>query len=73
MMHIFADVFARPTRRTVMSDEAGWALPSARRSASGVHPDWDTAGTEMVTAGDVFAPDPDRVEARREIRCSMRD
>ena len=39
MMQILADVFARPTRRTAMSDEAG-----------------------------LGAPDPDRVEAYREIR-----
>ena len=32
MMQILADVFARPTRRTVMSDEAGLALPT--RTAS---------------------------------------
>ena len=67
MMQILADVFARPTRRTAVSDGAGLGAAICAAVGSGVHPDWDTAVTEMVTAGDVFAPDPDRVGAYREI------
>jgi sugar (pentulose or hexulose) kinase len=63
MTQIFADVFARPVRRTGMSDAAGLGAAICAAVGSGVHPDWDTAVKAMVTTADVFTPDPAGVEA----------
>ncbi|MGI5507290.1 FGGY-family carbohydrate kinase [Lentzea sp. CA-135723] len=56
MMQIFADVFARPVRRTRMSDAAGLGAAICAAVGSGVHPDWDSAVKAMVTTADVFTP-----------------
>ncbi|NKE61728.1 sugar kinase [Lentzea sp. PSKA42] len=66
MMQIFADVFARPVRRTRMSDAAGLGAAICAAVGSGVHSDWDTAVKAMVTTADVFTPSP-AVEAYASI------
>ncbi|HET7397055.1 MAG TPA: FGGY-family carbohydrate kinase [Intrasporangium sp.] len=68
MMQILADVFDLPTRRTAMPDAAGLGAAICAAVGSGIHPDWDTAVDEMVTAAEVFLPDPERVEVYRRSR-----
>jgi len=68
MMQIVADVFDRPTRRTAITDSAGIGAAICAAVGSGVHVDWDGAVAAMVTGGDSFAPEPEQVDAYREIR-----
>jgi sugar (pentulose or hexulose) kinase len=63
MMQIFADVFARPVRRTRMSDAAGLGAAICAAVGSGVHPDWDTAVKAMVHTAHVFEPNPQATRA----------
>ncbi|HWO69036.1 MAG TPA: FGGY-family carbohydrate kinase [Umezawaea sp.] len=60
---IFADVFARPVRRTRMSDAAGLGAAICAAVGSGVHPDWDTAVRAMATTTDLVAPTAEGVRA----------
>lgn len=68
MMQILTDVSGRPARRSGTPDAAGLGAAICAAVGCGLHPDWDTAVAEMVTAGDVFIPDPARVAAYQEIK-----
>ena len=63
MAQVFADVFARPVRRTRMSDAAGLGAAICAAVGSGVHPDWDTAVDAMATTSDLVTPTADGVRA----------
>lgn len=67
MMQILADVLDRPAQRAGMSDAAGLGAAICAAVGSDVHPNWDTATTQMVTPGTTFTPDPHRVTAYRDI------
>jgi xylulokinase len=67
MMHIVADVFHRPTRRTTVNDAAGLGAAMCAAVGHGIYPDWDTATAAMVTAGDGFAPDTRAARAYQKI------
>jgi xylulokinase len=67
MMQILADVLGRPTSRTATPDAAGLGAAICAAVGSGVHSDWETAVTEMVTSGPTFTPDATRVAAYRRI------
>ena len=56
-MHIVADVFDRPARRTTVNDAAGLGAAICAAVGHGIYPDWDRATAAMVSAGDEFAPD----------------
>jgi len=67
MMQILADVLNRPAQRAGMSDAAGLGAAICAAVGSGVHPNWDTATTQMVTPGTTFTPRPQHVTAYRDI------
>ncbi len=67
MMHIVADVFARPARRTTVNDAAGVGAAICAAVGHGIYPDFGQATAAMVTAGDGFAPDARSVAAYRKI------
>jgi sugar (pentulose or hexulose) kinase len=63
MMHIVADAFDRPARRTTVHDAAGLGAAIGHR----LYPDWDQASAAMITSGDEFAPDPHAARAYHQI------
>jgi sugar (pentulose or hexulose) kinase len=67
MMQIVADVFARPARRTAVTDAAGLGAAICAAVGHGIYPDWDQATAAMVAVGDQFAPDPRAVRAYQQI------
>jgi xylulokinase len=67
MMHIVADVFDRPARRSAVSDAAGLGAAICAAVGHGVYPDWDQATAAMVGAGDEFSPDPRAARAYHQI------
>lgn len=66
-MQLIADVMDRPAGRAGMSDAAGLGAAICAAVGSGLHPDWDTAITQMSTPGRTFMPQPDRVSTYRGI------
>jgi xylulokinase len=67
MMHIVADVFDRPARRTTVNDAAGIGAAICAAVGHGIYPDWGQATAAMVSAGDVFAPDAKAARAYQKI------
>jgi xylulokinase len=67
MMHIVADVFGRPARRTTVNDAAGVGAAICAAVGHGVYRDFGQATEAMVTAGGEFAPDVPSVAAYRRI------
>jgi xylulokinase len=67
MMQVVADVLDLPASRAAMPDAAGLGAAICAAVGAGVHPDWDAAVAAMVTAGQVFEPDPAGVAAYRRI------
>jgi xylulokinase len=67
MMHIVADVFDRPARRTAVNDAAGVGAAICAAVGHGVYPDWGQARAAMVTAGDEFVPDARAAGAYQKI------
>lgn len=68
MMQLLADILDRPTRRAGMQDAAGLGAAVCACVGSGLHADWGTAVTSMVSSGAIFAPDPAGVAAYRPVR-----
>ncbi|PRY39716.1 FGGY-family carbohydrate kinase [Umezawaea tangerina] len=67
MAQIFADVFARPVRRTRMSDAAGLGAAICAAVGSGIHPDWNTAIRAMASTTDLTTPTTDGIHAYASI------
>jgi len=67
MMHIVADVFDRPARRTTVNDAAGLGAAICAAVGHGIYPDWGQATAAMVTVGDQFAPDATAARAYQQI------
>lgn len=67
MMQLIADVMDRPAGRAGMSDAAGLGAAICAAVGSGLHPDWDTAITQMSTSRRTFMPQSDHVAAYRSI------
>ena len=67
MMQILADVLDLPTSQAAVPDAAGLGAAVCAAVGAGLHPDWESAVTEMVTPGRLFVPDPGRVAAYRRI------
>jgi len=67
MMHVVADVFDRPARRTTVNDAAGLGAAICAAVGHGLYPDWDQATAAMVSAGDEFAPDARAARAYQQI------
>jgi xylulokinase len=67
MMHIVADVFNRPARRTTVNDAAGIGAAICAAVGHGIYPDWGQATAAMVSAGDVFASDAKAARAYQKI------
>ena len=63
MAQIFADVFARPVRRTRMSDAAGLGAAICAAVGSGVHTDGYTAVRAMATTSDLVTPTAEGIRA----------
>jgi xylulokinase len=67
MMHVVADVFDRPARRTTVNDAAGLGAAICAAVGHGLYPDWDQATAAMVSVGDEFAPDARAARAYQQI------
>jgi xylulokinase len=67
MMQIVADVFGRPTCRTMVNDAAGLGAAICAAVGHGIYPDWDQATAAMVTVGDEFTPDARAARAYQKI------
>jgi sugar (pentulose or hexulose) kinase len=67
MMHVVADVFDRPARRTTVNDAAGLGAAICAAVGHGLYPDWDQAIAAMVSVGDEFAPDARAALAYQQI------
>jgi xylulokinase len=67
MMHIVADVFGRPTRRTTVNEAADVGAAICAAVGHGVCPDWGQAAAAMVSSRDQFAPDPRAAHVYQEI------
>ena len=57
-MQITADVFGMPASRPHVYEASGLGAAIDAAVGSGLHPDFETAGSEMTHVGDTFDPDP---------------
>jgi sugar (pentulose or hexulose) kinase len=59
-MQITADIFGLPTSRPHIYEASGLGAAIDAAVGVGIHPDFDTAVSEMTRIGDTFNPNPER-------------
>jgi sugar (pentulose or hexulose) kinase len=66
-MQIFADVFGLPASRSVEGGGASLGAAMCAAAAAGLHPDVETAATEMAGGRETFTPDPGATDVYRRL------